>query len=300
MIAHTVTDSDLQQALAAFRAQARCNVLSGTRYQMRYFCWGSGAPIVFLHGMADLAQAFIMVMNHLVERRTCIAYELPDGTTDGSSLSSYSHADYVADLIELLDHLEFPQAVVLGSSFGSTIALEALARRPERFTHGILQGAFAHRPLSFYQRYLSHVARHWHGWVADWPIIFRRVLLGVERQTFAVLPPLVSRFLLENGGRTPLCAAALRSIMIDRMDLRPLLPAIRAPVLLIGGDSDPLVPKKCELEILENLRNGERVEFSGCGHYPQYSHPISMALAVKNFLENAENTLPLKSALDRP
>jgi pimeloyl-ACP methyl ester carboxylesterase len=267
---------------------------------MRYFTWGSGSPIVFIHGMADAASAFVMVMHQLFERHTCIAYELPDGTTDGSILGQYTHTDYADDLLELLDHLSLARVAVMGSSFGSTIALEALSRRSERFTHGILQGSFAHRPLNFLQRCLCRSARYWRGWSGDWPAIFRIVLQQIEQQTFARLTPQVKKFLLDNGGRTPLQAAAMRSLMIDQIDLRPLLPSIQTPVLMIGGDNDSLVPRVCEYEIARSSPNVKRIEFSGCGHYPHYTHPIPMAEVMKIFLDNAEAINPLKPTGFRP
>src|SRR3954470_3953059 len=101
----SVTDEELHAALAAFRAEARRGTLDTGRYRMRYFAWGSGPPVVFVHGMADAAQAFVMVMHRLVARFPCIAYELPDGTTDGSRLAPYTPADYVDDLLALTDHL---------------------------------------------------------------------------------------------------------------------------------------------------------------------------------------------------
>ncbi len=228
-----------------------------------------------------------MVMHHLIERYTCVAYELPDGTTDGSELKRYSHKDYVADLLELLDHLGFATVDVLGSSFGSTITLAAMADTPKRFTHGILQGAFAFRPLTHSQRSLSHLARYWSGWFADWPGMYQRVMSWVEQPTLSLLPPGVSHFLLNNGGRTPMRAAALRSMMIDRIDLRPLLPTIQTPVLMIGGDHDPLVPRWCEKQIERSLLHIQRVEFSRCGHYPHYTHPVLMAETMKSFLEHS-------------
>jgi len=294
------TDSDLQLALAAFRASAKHAVFEGKRYRMRYFTWGSGPPIIFIHGMADRARAFAMVMHQLVESHTCIAYELPDGTTDGSSLGHYLHSDYTDDLLELLDHLDLPQTAVLGSSFGSTIVLSALARKPERFTHGILQGGFAHRPLNFAQRLLCRTAKHWSGWFADWPIFFRMALQKIEHSTFVQMPPKVSQFLLNNGQLTPLVAAATRSLTFDRLDLRPLLPSIQTPMLLIGGDRDPLVARRYELEMEQMLPRVRRIELTECGHYPHYSHPVPMAEAMKSFLEDVKNGHPLKSTDNRP
>src|SRR5438128_1543168 len=107
MSAPAVTADDLSAALAAFRAGAVHGTLRTGRYRMRYFAWGAGPPLVFIHGMADSSRAFVMVMHRLAPRFTCVGYELPDGTTDGSNLVRYAHADYTADLLALLDHLGF-------------------------------------------------------------------------------------------------------------------------------------------------------------------------------------------------
>lgn len=278
------TTEEFRSAITAFRAEASTGALDTGRYRMRYFVWGSGPPVVFIHGMSDAGRAFLMVMHRLVPRHTCIAYELPDGLTDGSRLARYTHADYTADLLALLDHLTLPRAAVVGSSFGSTIALAALAAAPTHFTHGVLQNGFAHRPLTRWQRQLARSARFWPGWFADWPEIHRAVMRRVERPTVSVLPPEVAEFFLTHGARTPIRASALRSLAIDRTDLRPLLPTIRTPVLLLTGDHDPLVPTSCAATLLRGLHDVRRVEFTNCGHYPQYTHPGPMAQAIEKFL----------------
>jgi pimeloyl-ACP methyl ester carboxylesterase len=284
MMEQTVTESELQLALRALDANARFEVLRASRYEMRFFVWGAGPPIVFIHGMADHAKAFAMVMHHIAEQFTCIGYELPDGETDGSRLKTYKHSDYVDDLMELLDHLGFQRVAVLGSSFGSTIALAAMAKVPHRFTKGVLQGSFAYRPLTYAQRILSRTASFWPGWVADWPALYRCIMRRIERPSFSSLPPAVSQFLLETGGHTPLRAMALRSVAIDRLDLRPLLSTIQTPVLMISGDRDPLVPRQCEDAIEHRLSHVQRIEFSDCGHYPHYTHPALMAETIIKFL----------------
>jgi pimeloyl-ACP methyl ester carboxylesterase len=284
MSCSTVTTEELLSAKAAFQARAFRGSLYTGRYWMQYFVWGSGPPVVFVHGMADAAEAFIMVMHNLVSRFTCVAYELPDGITDGSQLGRYTHRDYTGDLLALMDRLGFSRAAVVGSSFGSTIALHSLAVAAGRITHGILQNGFAHRPLNPWQRQLARSARFWPGWFGDWPAIHRRVMWQVERPTLSLLPPLVDDFFLELAGRTTIRASALRTLAIDRLDLRSVLPAIHTPVLLIRSDNDPLVPKACWEDIEKGLPILKRVEFQNCGHYTHYTHPGPMAAAITEFL----------------
>src|SRR5690606_8271748 len=112
---------------------------------------------VFVHGMADVARSFALVMHRLADRYTCVAYELPDGTTDGSALGRYTQSEYVADLTALLDHLGFARAAVVGSSFGSLVTLAALAAVPHRFPAAVLQGGFACRPFAWWEVRLAQL-----------------------------------------------------------------------------------------------------------------------------------------------
>jgi pimeloyl-ACP methyl ester carboxylesterase len=274
----------LPAALAAFRREMTPGTLDTGRYRMRYFAWGDGPPLVFVHGMADVGRSFIPVMHSLVGRFTCVAHELPNGVTDGAPLGRYRLSDYAADLVALLDHLRLERVAVLGSSFGSLVTLSALAAAPRRFTRAVLQGGFACRPLREWERRLAQVGRFWRSWFGDWPFIHEPVMRRVERDVYESVPPEMWRFFVANHGRTPCRAAALRSLTIARTDLRPLLPSIRTPVLLIGGDRDPLVPRHCERDLEEGLPDVRRVEFAPCGHYPQYTHPEQMAREIAGFL----------------
>jgi len=274
----------MQSALAACREQSLSGVLDTGRYRMRYFKWGAGPPLVFIHGMADVGLAFAVVMHRLSARFTCIAYELPNGANDGARLVRYRQSDYAADLVTLLDHLKFDRAAVVGSSFGSTIALAALARTPERFTHGVLQNGFAFRPLNRVQRMFAQVARFWPGWFADWPAFHRFVMTHIEHTSISQAPREIAEFHRASSAQTPIAACALRALAIDSVDLRRSLPAIRIPVLLLCGDCDHLVPGTCWDDLAASLPFATRIDIAGCGHYPQYTHPARMAEAIESFL----------------
>lgn len=287
MASDTATADELQAALTAFRRDAKHATFDTGRYRMPHFVWGSGPPLVFIHGMADAGPAFVMVMHHLVARFTCIGYELPDGQTDGSHLPRYTLADYTADLFALLGHLRLDRVAVLGSSFGSLIALAVLAGAPERFTHGILESGFACRRLHPIQRALVHLTRYWPGRFGDWPEIHRFIMRRVEPPALCTTPPEVASYFLKCAGRTPICASSLRSITIGRTDLRALLPAIGTPVLLLTADQDRLVSQSCWDELMTGLPNARRLLLPGSGHYPHFTQPGPMAGAMAAFLSSA-------------
>lgn len=250
---------------------------------MRFSAWGSGPPLVILHGLSDAVRGFAMVMHRLAPHFTCVAYELPNGLDDGAKLGAYRHRDYASDLFALLDHLKLDRVALLGSSFGTTIALRALAERPERFMKCVLKGAFAYRPLRWYERFGARQGRYWDGRLCELP--FREFVMNRAcPATWSGCSPLARELFLRCNGWTPIRAAARRAVTLDTLDLRPLLPAIRTPVLLIGGDRDRIVPPEREAVLANHLPDVRRVEFTECGHYPQYTHPGATAGAVRAFL----------------
>jgi pimeloyl-ACP methyl ester carboxylesterase len=278
-----VTPVSLEATLRRFECEARRGVCDTGRYRCSYYVWGTGPPLLFVHGVSDTARSFVLPIAHLAARFRCIAYDLPTGQNDGARLSRYTHADLVADLFALLDHLDVRQTYVYGSSFGSTIALAAMGERPARLPRAVLQGGFARRPLAPAELLLSSLGRYWPWQLSQMP--FRQTLLiKADAGPFRTGPPAVWQFYLANSGSTPMAAVAQRARLVHRLDLRPLLPRIRQPVLMICGDCDPTVNRACEDVLLAGLPNVGRIELSGCGHFPYFTHPELLAQVVRQFL----------------
>jgi pimeloyl-ACP methyl ester carboxylesterase len=253
------------------------------RYRMPYYVWGEGPPLVFVHGVSDSSRSFLLPVARLSSHFCCVAYDLPAGNGDGARLGRYTHADLVSDFWALLDHLGLRQSYVLGSSFGSTVALAALHERPQRLPRAILQGGLAHRPLRPRERVLARLARWLPGPMARVP--FREKML--RRTTFADFadqPPEVWRYFLDSCGAPRVRSLGHQVLMLGGLDLRPLLPAIRQPVLLVCGERDRVVPPPYSDMLLEGLPNAGRVVIEGCGHVPSYSHPEALAEVVRRFL----------------
>jgi len=282
-----VTAEQFLQAWQNYRQQAYHGQVWTGRYHLRYFTWGQGQPLVFIHGMADAPEAFVMVMDQLRQRHLCVAYALPDGCHLGGLLSRYQLNDYAEDLITLLAHLGIAAAAIVGSSFGSLICLYAMHRYPQSCRWGILQNGFAYRPLSRWERLLTRWGRALPGWLGDWPNLHALVMRYLEPTLVCGLPAPVAAAYLRHAASTPIAAAAWRVWTIAQSDLRPLLPGIQQPVLLITADQDRLVPRDCWQQLQEGLPHGQRVEITTCGHYPQYSHPAAMAEAIEAFLRSA-------------
>jgi pimeloyl-ACP methyl ester carboxylesterase len=274
---------DLVDARARCEREAQFGTCDTGRYRMRYYVWGSGPPLLFVHGMSDISRSFLLPIARLSAHFRCIAYDLPFGRGDGARLSRYRHADLVADLWALLDHLGIERSYLLGSSLGSTIALAALHERPGRLPRAILQGGLAHHPLRLRQRLLARVMRFCPGPTRRLPGR-ERLMRSINHESFARQPEEVWRFYVECSGAPSIASFAYQALMLHQIDLRPLLPQIRQPVLLVCGEHDRLVGPAHQEELLHGLGNAGRAVLLGCGHVPSYTHPEIFAEVVRQFL----------------
>jgi 3-oxoadipate enol-lactonase len=273
----------LAEVLSRFEREAHRGFCDTGRYRCPYYVWGSGPDLVFVRGLCDDRLSFVMPIARLAQQFRCISYDLPAGGADRACLSRYRHDHLVDDLQALLDHLAVPQAYLFGSSFGSTIVLEALRRQPPRFPRGILQGGFARRPLARAEKLLAAFARYWPWGMARVPL--REPLLRLAHvKPFAQRGPEFWNYFLVRFSAPPMAAVARRALMVKDLDLCPVLAEIRQPILLICGDYDPVVGKRCEQDLLQGLRQLVRAEIEDCGHLPQFTHPEVLAELIQRYL----------------
>lgn len=273
----------LADCLAHWQREAKHGEFDTGRYRCRFVSWGQGPPLILIPGMASDAISFAMLMDRLKTHFRCISYELPEGGPDGARLLRYRHDDLVRDLFALVDHLAIAECVVLGYSFGSTIALAAMHEQPARFSRGILLGGFAQRHLAPAEVLLASFARFMPGTLGQLPLR-RQIIENNHREPFLQRERAAWDFFMERTCRIPMRAVASRALMVHRIDLRPILPSIKQPIMMICGDRDPLVGKQCEADLRQGLPNVVRAEIENCGHVPILTHPEVMAEAMRHFL----------------
>lgn len=290
---HTHTPIDLSRTLARFKQEAVRGVCDTGRYRMPYWVWGAGPPLVLIHGVSDSSQSFLFVASHLACHFRCIGYDLPDGKTDGARLGRYSHELLVSDLLALVDHLQVPRSYLLASSFGATIGLRALRQHPERFPRAALQGGLAYRPLRRAEGWLAWVARWLPGSMGSIPKR-ERLLEKVHKHAFKDRPEEFWRAFVDWTAPARLKAVGHQAKWLHGLDLRPELPQIQQPVLLITGDRDSVVGPIHAAMLLEGLPNARQAVIEGAGHVPAYTHPEALAAVVERFLTppGQENTCP--------
>lgn len=235
---------------------------------------GPGFSARYFGDLAGLGAVFTLVM--LNPRGT-------EGSDRPSDPRAYETADYVADLDELRAHLGLERMLLLGHSHGGVVAAAYAAAHPDRVERLVLASTlarFAAEQEAVMEAAMDAKAAE--PWYAD-----ARAALEDEQagrfETDAELGELAIRefpfyfarygdaeqaYLETLRGEVPVADALLlfNDEVFNTFDLRPDLPAISTPTLVITGEDDFITGPVCAADFA--LVPGQRtVVLPGCGHF---------------------------------
>jgi len=100
------------------------NTGPNTGIKLHYRVWeGEGKPFVLVHGLASTLRIWDFVAPLLTERFTVIAYDQRGHAGSDKPHTGYDLPTMVEDLAGLVDALELDKPVIVGHSWGATIAM---------------------------------------------------------------------------------------------------------------------------------------------------------------------------------
>jgi pimeloyl-ACP methyl ester carboxylesterase len=293
--------ASIRHELAHYDQQAEVGSWDGPHYRMTYRVLGQGPPLILVPGIASTYRIYSLFLNRLAERFRTVLFDYPgEHDDDRANLRAIGHDHLVDDLFGLIDHLRIGRAFLVGLSFGSTVALKALAREPRRFPRGALQGAFAHRDFTVTERWALRAGRLFPGNLARLPLR-ERVLTHNAKPEFPSLLEDRWGFYLEQNGLTPIKSLAHRVSLLLDLDLRPILSQVATEVLLVQGNEDRIVSRRYFDELKSALPRSEGVILPTVGHEPHLTHAEVLARMIGDwFLPCAPGGCELERGAQSP
>lgn len=266
--------------------------------RIRYYDQGTGLPVVLLHGVVANAALWRNVSPVISARAgvRCITVDLPLGA---HGLAMPAEADLrpgaLADLVvELLDHLELDQAVIVGCDTGGAIAQIVMLRHPDRVAALVLTPCDAFRNfLPWIVRYAQLAARvpggvllAIHALRIGW---IRRLPIGLGWLVRTPLPDEVVQAYLtparrDAGVRRDL-AKVLRGISSRwTRDAAKALATFPRPVLVAWGDPGKACPLRHGRRLAEIAPRGELVVIPDAYTFVSEDQPDALCDAMTPFL----------------
>lgn len=267
-------------------------------FEIAYEVFGSpDAPPLMLLPTWQIVPSRIWKMQvpFLARTQRVIVWD-PPGNGGGERTLDRASVEYdrlAAQALGLLDHLGVPSASMAGYSRGCWLGMTIAASQSERVSRLILIGGGVSEdprpfpPSRFLERRESYSgwekmnAHYWSEHYLDWLDFFFHELFSEPHSTKQIEDGIgwgletTAEILGLTVGNPAMFPTLLFGDAVDR---------IRCPVLLIHGDDDRVGGIENSRRLAALRPDWELLEMQGCGHGVMLRDPVSVNLAMRDFL----------------
>lgn len=246
---------------------------------------GDGEPVLFLHGSGagvSAAANWWLNLHEIAKTHRTIAIDLigfgqtviPEGTDFGIQ-------EWVAHTVRVMDALGIEKTWLVGNSLGGWVAFQFALEYPDRLLGVISMGTGGAKKTA---QLASHARPE-------------LTIAGIRKALtdFVVDPSLVTDDLVRaryNAAFGEHAFERFRQVVIARDRDREQLPLdlgrlseFTAPVLLIHGREDSVIPMTRSLQLFNVLPHADLTLFSQCGHWSQVERATEFNKTVTQFVQ---------------
>lgn len=267
---------------------------------------GEGPPLLLIHGLGGSHLNWILVANRLAEGHRVVAVDLPGFGLSPPEGRSVHVADQAALLVHFIEQVFNSPAILVGNSMGGLVSLLTAAQTPRAVAAVVLINAALlpdriQMPSADTVRFLAAPLL---------PGIGSRLVerfrnsRSVEDHVAATLdfvtanparvPAEVSEagYVMEAARREmPWSIAAfvdaqrsIASVLLRRREMSRTVHSIGAPVLIVHGDADEVVPIHASRWLAATRPDWPLAILPGVGHVPQFEAPDELLAVIQPWL----------------
>jgi pimeloyl-ACP methyl ester carboxylesterase len=245
---------------------------------------GNGPPLVLLHGIPSDGRVWRHQLDDLSDEFRVVAWDAPGCGRSGDPDGPIGLADVADCLVEFVAALGIERPHVLGLSWGGGLALEVYRVDPSLPRSLVLADTYA-------------------GWAGSLPpddvaarldaylTAARTDARGLQNWGPGMFSPsapaeLVDEFTeIASSSVHPAALASLARSFAET-DLRPVLPTIAVPTLVLHGEVDARSPLAVGEALHESIPGSQFVVLPGVGHVSNVEAPEQFDRAVRAFLRS--------------
>jgi pimeloyl-ACP methyl ester carboxylesterase len=257
---------------------------------------GAGEPVVLcMHGLTRNSADFSGLADSLSDRyRVLCVDQRGRGRSEYDRVAAnYTPAVYVRDMFTLLDGLDVPSAILVGTSMGGLMAMIMCAMQPQRIRGVVLNDIGPEVDARGVKRIQGYVGR-------SKPVVSWEEAVAQQKSINGIAFPDFSeeqwweftRGLYRDEDGTPVIAydAAIAEPMADEdsgavpPDLWPLFESIAGtPMLVLRGEISDILSPECVARMGQLKRDLQVAMIPSRGHAPTLNEPGSRR-AIEAFL----------------
>lgn len=226
--------------------------------KVNYTDEGQGSPALLLHGWGGSIQTMLPVLNVLKDKMRVVALDLPGFGRSDSPKESWNSYDYAEFVLKFIEKLDMTKIVLFGHSHGGRIAIILSGMHEELVSKLILidsAGIIPKRSIKYYFK------------------VYSFKLLKTMYTTFMkedTKEKKLEKFYKKFGSEDYKASeGVMRQTMVKVINdnLVGLLPAIKAPTLLIWGENDEDTPLYMGRMMESKIKDSGLIVLKGAGHY---------------------------------
>jgi len=266
-------------AFSAAQAQPKSEVVNASDgVPIHYSVQGKGEPaLVFIHCWACNRHFWDNQVAEFSKTYRVVTIDLPGHGESGQGRKSYSVESYGDDVKTVVTKLNLKRVVLVGSSMGGPIALEATRRMPDRVVAIVPVDTLQNVEQKVPQEQLDAVFQQMQ---AD----FKAATTSLLNQFFfsPTTPPAVrERIINETIAQKPEVVLPILKAVFS-YDAAPGLREVKVPIRAINADRVPT-------DVTANRKYAPQFEVAiikGTGHYPMLEDPARFNQMLAEILRN--------------
>lgn len=271
--------------------EARVQSLAADGSEIRYRVYGSGEPaLVFIHGWSCDSGYWDSQLNHFAVEHTVLTVDLAGhGGSAEKQRTDWSMGNFGADVAAAVQDAGVSRVVLIGSSMGGTVALEAARQLPGRVIGVVGVDTFRDIAAPYPKEMTEPLIENMR---ADFPAA-TTALVGENFFTERT-DPILKKWIVNDMAAAPPEVAIPAMVAYLAMDYGSLLDGLDLPIIALNSASSPtdeqatrrLAPR-FEVVMLEDV-----------GHFPMLERPEQFNRELERIvsewarLEPARNSLP--------
>ncbi len=255
-------------------------------FKIVYLEGGTGEPIIMLHGFGGDKDNWLRFAKYFTPGYRVIIPDLPGfGESSKPENAQYTIMSQVEKLNALVRELKLTDFHVIGNSMGGNIAGAFAAAHPEKVkTLGLFDSGGVTSPMKSELHLIMETGIN--------PLIVKKTddydrLLAFNFYKPIPIPSFVKKVLAEKAAKASEFNQKIfkESLEADFLLLESKLGMIKAPTLILWGDSDRVIHVSSVPVFEKKIKNARSVIIKECGHLPMLEKPQETADAYKDFLK---------------
>ena len=257
-------------------------VLVQDRQVIHYEVLGQGEPVLFLHGWMGSWRYWLPAMEAVAEHFRAYSFDFGGFGDSDKDTETHTIDDYVKQVIAFLDGMGIARCCLVGHSMGGMVSLKTAIDYPERIIRVVTAGAVIEGSA------LAPLLKLTTNQLISRLFIRPGVVAGIWKRLMVNIKVGWSRWFQEvvDDSVKSDQEAVLRSVRSMRnLDLRPELPRLQVPTLVIHGSQDDIVhPNQAEIFEKIHVPAVRVVVMKKCRHFPFMDDPETFNRLLLEFL----------------